>query len=630
MGAGGVVGSVIEAAVPLEEIQVWDAEAAWRARGSGALKLRIGEALDKLVSEGALQRHFGVSGLGDYAKQYCGRSRAWAGEAKTLAHRLCSLPRLRIALKVDVIDYSMAVVLARYATPDNEDELVQRAMGSSVRAMKRWLKTQGKPEGAPPRDESDPDESGEPVWWVSLQRSWTREERLLYEMTQRGAAKHAGCQPGWQALEWMLAETAVSMINDGVDVIREDLEKEHATWRQRREQAEARRDGREARAERVVLAQRRMAQTGYVEEEPLPDDPYALHELVQQLCAELASRELFLGRLLDKIVRARGPKRLGYADEVQYARERLGMSRSTMWKHISLVRETRALPQLRDAVADGEVSYCAAERIGRVAEPETVAAWIARSKVRTYKHLLEEIDAVELVARVTGDRRALVPPSEEELAYVQAVEREVLTGELMRAVLEELEAQGVEHGFEMPANDTGLDSAGLREAFVRMSSYPGRPQEGVDPGTERLGRSRWSQRAPDDIALHYKVLETVHREAGLPGTFVQYMCLSYWKTWLPEFGKNMKWGEVFARDLFRCASPVCSERNLTGHHIRFRSAGGGDEDQNMMTLGNVCHLDNIHVHRSIGLYPPASRPMWIFGRDKTVLVVEGREKRAAS
>ena len=403
MGRGGVVGSVIEAAVPLDEVRVWDAEAAWRARGSGGLKLRIGEALDKLVSEGALQRHFGVSGLGDYAKQYCGRSRAWAGEAKTLAHRLAKLPRLRIALKVGVIDYSMAVALAPYATPDNEDALLQRAMGSSVRAMKRALKKAGKPEGAPPRDETDPDESGEPVWWVSLQRSWTREDRLLFELTQQGVAKHAGCRPGWQALEWMLAETCGSMMEDGVDVIREDLEEQHQTWRQRREQAEARRDAREARAERAVLAQRRMAETGYVEEEPLPDDPYALHELLGQLCAELASRELFLGRLLDKIVRARGPKRLGYADEVQYARERLGMARSTMRKHISLARESKGLPQLRDAVADGEVSYCAAERIARVAEPETVAAWIARSKERTYKHLLEEIDAVELVARVTGD-----------------------------------------------------------------------------------------------------------------------------------------------------------------------------------------------------------------------------------
>jgi len=430
----------------------------------------------------------------------------------------------------------------------------------------------------------------------------------------------------------MLAETSGSMIEDGVDVIREDLEEQHQTWRDRREQAEARRDAREARAERAVLAQRRMAETGYVEEEPLPDDPYALHELVQQLCAELASRELFLGRLLDKIVRARGPKRLGYADEVQYARERLGMARSTMRKHISLARETKGLPQLRDAVADAEVSYCAAERIARVAEPETVAAWIARSKERTYKHLLEEIDAVELVARVTGDRRALVPPSAEELAYVQAIEREVLTGELMRGVVEELEAQGIEHGFEMPANDTGLDSSGLREAFVRMSSYPGvgpGEQSGLDPGTARLGRSRWSQRTPDDIALHYKVLETVHREAGLPRTFVQYMCLSFWKTWLPHFGKDMKWGEVYARDLFRCASPVCSSRNVTPHHTRYKSAGGSDDDENMTSPCHVDHLGNIHVHRSIKLYPPASNPTWIFGRDKTVLIVEGREMRPA-
>ncbi|HET19508.1 MAG TPA: HNH endonuclease [Chromatiales bacterium] len=44
-------------------------------------------------------------------------------------------------------------------------------------------------------------------------------------------------------------------------------------------------------------------------------------------------------------------------------------------------------------------------------------------------------------------------------------------------------------------------------------------------------------------------------------------------------------GEVLRRDDYRCAVPVCSERrSLEVHHIRFRSAGGDDHPQNLVTL----------------------------------------------
>jgi len=53
-----------------------------------------------------------------------------------------------------------------------------------------------------------------------------------------------------------------------------------------------------------------------------------------------------------------------------------------------------------------------------------VGAWLERAAARTVKHLREEDDAVELVARVAGQEvRRLAPPDVEMLADVQAVER---------------------------------------------------------------------------------------------------------------------------------------------------------------------------------------------------------------
>ncbi len=53
---------------------------------------------------------------------------------------------------------------------------------------------------------------------------------------------------------------------------------------------------------------------------------------------------------------------------------------------------------------------------------------------------------------------------------------------------------------------------------------------------------------------------------------------------------------VFVRDGFRCSVPGCSSyRELQAHHVRWRSAGGGDEDWNLVTLCAFHHLRGIHA-----------------------------------
>jgi hypothetical protein len=55
---------------------------------------------------------------------------------------------------------------------------------------------------------------------------------------------------------------------------------------------------------------------------------------------------------------------------------------------------------------------------------------------------------------------------------------------------------------------------------------------------------------------------------------------------------------VFARDGWRCTVPGCSSyRNLHDHHVRFRSAGGGNEESNRTTLCAWHHLRGVHGGR---------------------------------
>jgi len=55
---------------------------------------------------------------------------------------------------------------------------------------------------------------------------------------------------------------------------------------------------------------------------------------------------------------------------------------------------------------------------------------------------------------------------------------------------------------------------------------------------------------------------------------------------------------IAERDGWRCAAPACScRRNLTVHHIVFRSRGGGDEESNLVLLCNRHHLEGVHANR---------------------------------
>jgi hypothetical protein len=319
------------------------------------------------------------------------------------------------------------------------------------------------------------------------------------------------------------------------------------------------------------------------DERALPEHPRALDAMLRTMVHEMTTEDLSLGAMASEISASGGWAALGYASFDQWGRERLGIGRSTLRQKMKLAREAERLPELGDAIRRGFAGAEDTALLMRVADHKTVAAWLERRGRRTYKHLREEVEVAE--------RRA-TPPNDAELAHAFAEERAVLSGELLKNMLSESRVPLCEHAERRPAPTT-------RQVRFRI---------------------------PVDSFIEFRMMEVAFERAGLTGTFVRFLCRQFWSIWLPTLGTSDKWEHIYRRDRYRCTCPVCVRRDLTLHHIRYRSAGGGDEDENLASICFFNHLEGEHAGR-LHFSGPANHMTWRLGRtsDPPTLVVVGRE-----
>ncbi len=128
-----------------------------------------------------------------------------------------------------------------------------------------------------------------------------------------------------------------------------------------------------------------------------------------------------------------------------------------------------------------------------------------------------------------------------------------------------------------------------------------------------------------DTYRYWKRVERLARRWLPRGvSFLRFISLCIWNAHRYEVQSSVAYAHIYARDGYRCTSPVCCQRTVQSHHLRKRSQGGGDEDENLTALCCDCHLEGVHQGR-IAVEPPASRMLWSIGRDGG-LVVLGRKK----
>jgi hypothetical protein len=587
----------------LSEIALLDEELYRLARGAGRLRLRIGQALHRL---GDGVHELGFSTLGAYALERCCRGGRWAAESRTLARRLQSLPQLEKAIEAGSIGWSMAELLARHATPQTEAALLQVARGKTVQAMRIALSPQDSPDSAEPPDD---DELAR-----TLSLTLPVEEAWALEATRMMVEHMDGKCTGGHFLESLLAEGTISLL-ELVDPSENDvwvqMEAKQTAWRAQMQRLQHLHADAELRSHPAVATEPHPGEAPDADDLPLGLE--ALDARIRHYSAELASRDLFFGRMAQRFLALRGWQMLGFVSEAHYARERLGMSRAALRSKLSLARRSRGLDHVVDALQQGRIGFEAAQLVARIATADTERAWVERATRRTFKHLHEEVQAVEMATRFAGqtDRS---PPSEDHIAEVQALERAILSGELLRKVIRNLASEPYEPSEREEALTVQISGSPDDEA----------PNEAVQISGSPGGKVTLRMRVPGDLLLWYRQLERIHRQR-MPGTsFIQFLCASFWQTWVPTLGVSDKWETIYRRDRYRCTSPVCHQRNVTLHHVAYRAHGGSDDPDNLTCPCAFCHLQGEHGGR-LKILPPGSDPTWILGR-QPIMRVHRRER----
>lgn len=584
----------------------------------------MGELLDALfITHG--HHELGFSSIGAYVQERAGESPRWGQESRAVARRLRErgLGHLRGALSSGLVSWSMAELLSRHAQAETEVELIRRSIGRTVRSLQIELSSGS--DAAPHKGARTTDEDAEP----KARRRWVTRGELAMLHTSRMLVSYLSNQ---HASDELLMTALLGEAESSLATFRERLERspspepvESAGRRIERAKEALLRwaeltpalqpDPDEAMAARRPEAAAQSAPLPKpltpLEPSVLPSPPASLDRAITQLAAERARRDLELAELALEFISRRQWRRLGFASLVEYAATRPGLSASGLEHKATLARRLARHPLLAQSLERGLLGTEAALLLGRVlgrgAEPALTLAWVERARSTTYGCLRDEVSLV-LMALSFDASASRWPPGQEDLEAARQIERRVQSGALFRSLL----------GAHNPGPQTSVT---LQIPDSSRSAGGGAPDQPAPPLSLYLS---------DELVQHWRTVEAEFQAMAGPGqSFLGFLCMSLWVTWLPFLEAwEDKWADVYRRDRHRCQNPVCRRRDVTPHHLVFQAHGGGDEPENVISLCSWCHLHGVHEGR-IQVDGRASALRWRIGRPPVMEVVRGRRRHPA-
>ena len=171
---------------------------------------------------------------------------------------------------------------------------------------------------------------------------------------------------------------------------------------------------------------------------------------------------------------------------------------------------------------------------------------------------------------------------------------------------------------------SGTSKAATNAVQISVTSDDEQPNDPVQISVGPSAKITLRIRVPGEVLLHYRQLERLHRKNFPNESFVEFLCVNFWQVWVPHLGTSDKWEQIYRRDRYRCTNPVCKNRNVTLHHVKYRANGGTDDANNLTSPCAFCHLEGEHGGR-LKILPPGNNPTWLLGRHP-IMKIQSRER----
>jgi hypothetical protein len=373
-------------------------ELAQLAASVGPLRRVLAAIAARLVATKAWQR-LCYARLSDYARERPGISARQLQELARVHRVLAGLPALERALLANALPWSKVRLVARVATPDDEQAWIARARGQPTRRLEQEVRALARgpePEAEAPDDDGDATDTTRVALRCTpaVREKWS----LVREVAERVASERLRAE---EAFEWVVAEAASSRAVDA------------------------------SRVEVWDVPARRLPDVGAeVRERALrPADragPRALPPWLAALAVGLESADAFeldrrlrlavrfeqtldaaIAPLLRRVSAVEFEWRSDYWKLAAYAREQLGMSASKARSLLRLERAGDVCPQLRRAWRSGRLSWVKARILAPLflldLEGEWRPRWVAWAERVTARRLERDVERA-LLLRAGHDR----------------------------------------------------------------------------------------------------------------------------------------------------------------------------------------------------------------------------------
>lgn len=206
----------------------------------------------------------------------------------------------------------------------------------------------------------------------------------------------------------------------------------------------------------------------------------AIHEKAVRLASTFKNVEHQLMEVLEEVDTHRVFAKMGYSSLFTYAVDGLKLSESCAYALINVTRKARHVPELKEAIASGNLTVSKAKKITSVITPENSAHWINTAQQMTSRELEKAVVSInpkatiEKMKYVASDRVQFQCGISEELMNKMKRAQDLLSQKLKRPASMEEVLEALASGY-LQREDPVLKAARTRSNKQQVPGLVRRP-----------------------------------------------------------------------------------------------------------------------------------------------------------